>query len=62
MKTVDQDYNISENFMLRNKAVYKLKTPYKGPYEITHMQTSVTATLQIGAITNRLCARQINPY
>ena len=48
--------------MLKYKAAYKYKIPYKGLYEIAQMWTNDTITLQMGTTTVRYKTHHINPY
>ena len=48
--------------MINKHAVYKHKTPYKGPFVITQCWTNGTVTLQYGAIKIRYNIRHINLY
>ena len=47
--------------MLKNKAAYKYKTPFRGPYEMFQTWKNVTVTLQMGAVTTRINTHRINP-
>ena len=48
--------------MLRNKAVYKYETPYKGPYKIIQCWKNGPVTLQMGATKDRLNLGRMKPY
>ena len=49
IKIVDQDYKVRDKFMFNNHAVYKYKTPYKGPFVINQCWANDTVTLKYGA-------------
>ena len=48
--------------MIRIKAAYKYKTPFKGPFEIFQTGTKGSFTLRTGAVTARVNIGRIKPY
>ena len=59
---IDHDYRVGYKVMTLTKSEYKLKTPYRYPYEIVQTWTNVTVTLRMGAVTMRLKSHNIKPY
>ena len=59
MKIVKYTYKVGDKIMLINKEAYKLKTLYKGPYEIIKMWTNGMVTIQMEAMADRLNVHQI---
>ena len=48
--------------MIRNKAAYKYKISFEGPYEIFQMRKIVAVTLQMGAFAARINILRVNPF
>ena len=48
--------------MLTNKSEFKLKKPFKGPYEIVPTWKNCTVNLCMGAVTSRTKILRIKPY
>ena len=48
--------------MVRVKNDFKYETSFKGPYEIVQTWTHGTATIQTGAVTDRLNIQRIKSY
>ena len=44
----DYDYQVGNKVMIKNKVAYKLKPPYKRPYEIIQKFINGTVTLKLG--------------
>ena len=48
--------------MLRKGSENKYEQPYSGPHSILQVNTNGTACLQMGAITDTINIRRIEPY
>ena len=48
--------------MTNDMSAYKLKTPFRGPYEIFQTWKNGTVTLQMGSVTMRINICNIKPY
>ena len=59
---VDYDYRIRDWVMVREKIDVKYEIPFKVPYEIFQTWTNRNVTIQMGAVTDRLNIRRVNPY
>ena len=59
---IENDYKFGDQIMLRNKAAYKYKTPFRGPCEIDQIRTNGIVTLQMGAATTRINIHHIKNY
>ena len=51
---IDHDYRVGDKFMTKNRSAYKLKTPFRVPYEIIQTWKNGTVTLQTGAVIHRI--------
>ena len=59
---VDHDYKVGDKVMLNSHALYKYKTPYKGPFVITWCWTNGTVTRKYGPIQITHNIHWIMPY
>ena len=59
---LDYDYQVSDKIILINKADFKYKISYKGPYEIIQMCTNDIFTLQMGTTMDNMNTHKISPY
>ena len=48
--------------MMRKGTEYKYESPFSGPYEILQVNMNGTVRLQIGAVTDTINIRRIQPY
>jgi transposase InsO family protein len=61
-KRIPHTYAVGDQVMLRNGAENKYEQPYSGPHSILQVNTNGTVRLQIGAITDTINIRRIDPY
>ena len=59
---VYHNYKYRNKVILTNRAAYKYKTPYKGPFVITLCFTNGTVNIKYGPIQIRNNIRRIKPY
>ena len=59
---IDHDYRVGYKLITLTKSEYKLKTPYRYPYEIVQTWTNVTITLQTGVLENIINTHHIMPF
>ena len=59
---VDYDYRIRDWVMVREKIDVKYEIPFKVSYENFQTWTNRNVTIQMGAVTDRLNIRRVNPY
>lgn len=56
------DYQAGDRVMLRKGSENKYEQPYSGPHPIQQVNTNGTVRLQIGAVTQTVNIRRIEPY
>lgn len=61
-KRIPHTYSIGDRVMLRKGSENKYEQPYSGPHSILQVNTNGTVRLQMGAITDTINIRRIDPY
>jgi hypothetical protein len=61
-KRIPHAYQVGDKVMLRKGSENKYEQPYSGPHTILKVNTNGTVRLQMGAISDTINIRRIDPY
>jgi hypothetical protein len=61
-KRIPHDYSKGDQVMLKIGSENKYEQPYSGPHKILEVKTNGTVRLQMGAVTDTVNIRRLDPY
>ena len=61
-KRLPHTYRVGDEVLLERNQPNKLERPYEGPYKIQQVNTNGTVRLKMGAVTDTVNIRWIEPY
>ena len=59
---IPHTYRVNDQVMLRKGTENKYEQPYSGPHTILQVNTNGTVRLRVGAVTDTINIRRIEPY